>query len=346
MSRQPAPQQRFLYHHTYTRPRQILLQRALWLLLLLAAVIAMLWLLRDHLRDSSDNQISFVDVVYFTFVTITTVGYGDIVPIGDTARLIDALLLTPVRIFVWLMFIGTAYELVFERVLEAWRMRKLQADLNGHVVVIGYGPTGQEAVNELRQRQPPPPHIVVIETDEQALHLAADLGCIGLRGDGTQNAVLTEARIANAEAVLVCTTRDDTNVLSVLSVRQLAPQARIVASARAHENVRLLYQAGANEVVTPFRLAGRLMADATTSHYALRFVADLVTRDGVMEMIERAALPTEHGVPMSQLRGCLVIGLERAGSVIGFWERPDEAIQIGDTVFAIQASKPLASTTQ
>ena len=106
--------------------------------------------------------------------------------------------------------------------------------------------------------------------------------------------------------------------------------------------MKTLYQAGADEMVTPFRLAGRLMADATTSNYAFRFVADLVTREGVMEMIERPALPAEHGTPMSQLRDCLLIGLERSGSIIGFWDRPNEAIQQGDTVFAIQASTPKA----
>jgi voltage-gated potassium channel len=80
-------------------------------LILIVAVV--LWGDRDGLRDTArpDQPMTFVDVSYFTVVSLTTVGYGAIVPVTDLARLINAILLTPVRIFLWALFLGTAYDL-------------------------------------------------------------------------------------------------------------------------------------------------------------------------------------------------------------------------------------------
>src|SRR5688500_4988677 len=89
-------------------PEKTLLIRACLILLLLAIVIAIFWFDRDGLKDQIDGHISFSDILYFGMITVTTVGYGDIVPVSDTARLIDAFAVTPIRIFIWLIFLGTA----------------------------------------------------------------------------------------------------------------------------------------------------------------------------------------------------------------------------------------------
>ncbi len=105
-------------------PERILLNRCLILLVLVAMILAIFWYDRDGLRDQIDGEISFHDVAYFTAVTISTVGYGDIVPVSDRARMKDTLLVTPLRLIIWLIFLGTAYELVLQRWLEARRMKK------------------------------------------------------------------------------------------------------------------------------------------------------------------------------------------------------------------------------
>ncbi|MDH5337004.1 MAG: ion channel [Nitrospira sp.] len=68
------------------------------------------------LRDQADGEMSFSDVVYFTMITVTTVGYGDIVPISTHARLLDALVITPIRFGLWFLFLGTAYQLIIRRI--------------------------------------------------------------------------------------------------------------------------------------------------------------------------------------------------------------------------------------
>src|SRR3546814_7680181 len=104
---------------------------------------------RSGRRDARDGEISFGDVIYFTMVTITTVGYGDIVPVSDRARLLDAFLVTPVRVFLLLIFLGTAYEFVIQKVLEDYRMGRLQRRLRDHIVICGYGHSGRIAAREL-----------------------------------------------------------------------------------------------------------------------------------------------------------------------------------------------------
>src|SRR5688500_15419999 len=74
---------------------------------LLLTAFALLWFDRDGLRDQIDGHLTFGEVIYFTMITITTVGYGDIVPVSERARLIDAFLITPIRLFLWLIFLGT-----------------------------------------------------------------------------------------------------------------------------------------------------------------------------------------------------------------------------------------------
>ena len=141
-------------------PEVTLLLRAGFVLLLVASVFLVFLLDRDGLRDQIDGHVSVSDVFYFTMVTITTVGYGDIVPVSDQARLIDAFFVTPVRIFVWLTFLGTAYQLIIQRLIEEWRMLRLQRELKDHVILCGYGHSGSIAASELLLRGWEPEQIV------------------------------------------------------------------------------------------------------------------------------------------------------------------------------------------
>ena len=137
--------------------------RAGLVLLLLAAVFTVFLLDRSGLQDNVDGHVSVTDVLYFTMITVTTVGYGDIIPVSDQARLIDAFFVTPVRIFVWFIFLGTAYQLIIQRLIEEWRMTRLQRDLQDHVVLCGYGDSGSIAAGELLLRGWAPEQIVVID---------------------------------------------------------------------------------------------------------------------------------------------------------------------------------------
>jgi len=169
-------------------PGRTLLIRLGIVLFLFGLLIRVLWLDREGLKDYSDGHMSFTDVVYFTMVTVTTVGYGDIVP--PRARMIDALVVTPVRIFIWILFLGTAYQLALRQFTEIFRMAKLQSNLDQHVVVCGFGHTGYSAVKELLAKGTDPEHIAVIDPRDDRVQTAVELGVVALKGDATQEGLL------------------------------------------------------------------------------------------------------------------------------------------------------------
>ena len=139
-------------------------------------VVLIHWFDRDGLVDNYDGSISFLDVVYFTMISITTTGFGDIAPISDRARLIEAVIVTPIRIAVLFIFVGAAYDFVIRRSWEKWRMRRIQERLTGHIVVLGFGISGSEAVHELIERGTEPSCIVVMDNSAERLAEAEALG--------------------------------------------------------------------------------------------------------------------------------------------------------------------------
>lgn len=334
---------RLLYLHPTVSAEKKLARRLALVLALFGIVILVFWLERANLHDAADGHLSFGDIVYFTMVTVTTVGYGDIVPVGERARLIDALLVTPVRIFVWFIFLGTAYEFVFQRIFEDLRMNALRQSLQDHVIVCGFGYAGRVAAREVAAQGYERERIVAVELRPERLEDAAALGYIGLRGDATSEAAMREAGAARARAILVALSRDDTTVLAVLTARSVNDSARIIALVRDEENIKLVRKAGADQVVSPARIGGFLLADAVHSRHTTRFVSDILTaRGGELHIAERPALDEEVGKRMEEVRGRLVVAIERDGEVLGFWRTPQEPIRAGDLVFAIEPRRDLA----
>ncbi|MEO7744521.1 MAG: potassium channel family protein [Usitatibacter sp.] len=324
-------------------PGRLLLRRLGMIFVAILAVVLIFWIERDNLRDSLDGSVGLVDVVYFAAITITTVGYGDIVPVGERARLVDAVVVTPIRVFIWLMFLGTAYELFWQRLLEERRMKRLQEDLVGHTIVCGYGYSGSSAARLLGTTEQERRKIVVIDRDADRLEEASACGFIGLRGDCTRDIVLQQASVDSAAAILFCIRRDKVAALAILTARNLNADIRILAMVKDQENVRLLQRAGAQEVIAPSRLAGYLMADAVRSRYTTRFVSDLLAGpSGFIHLVERVARPEEVGRGWRDFEAMLLIAVERAGRIVGFWEADARRIEQGDLLFAIE-SNPGAS---
>ncbi len=140
-------------------------------------VVMIHWFDRDGLIDNVDGHISFLDVVYFTMISITTTGFGDIAPVTDRARLVEAIIVTPIRFAVFFIFVGTAYNFIIKRSWEKWRMAKIQEQLSDHVVVLGYGISGSQSVEELIERGTDPNEIVVepLDTLVQRLGLETEM---------------------------------------------------------------------------------------------------------------------------------------------------------------------------
>lgn len=323
----------------HASPIRDVVRRVALAFVLFLVVIALVWFDRDGLRDNAypDRPLGFVDVLYFTVVSLATVGYGDIAPVSDRARLINALLLTPVRIVVWVLFLGTAYELTVLRMKyrERYRMRVLRERLNQHIVVCGYGVKGRAIVDEMIAHGHRPDDIVIIDPTEAAVETAARRGLAALRGDASSEAMLRAAAIEKASYVLIAPDRDDACVLICLTVRALASDVQIIASAREEENIKLIYGAGANLVVSPSASGGRLMAAAVRQTAVAQFLQDLLTVGHGMGVAEYIVQPDETGLLPSQLpalRGTLVVGLMRGEDRIPYSRLDSFSVLPGDAI--------------
>lgn len=309
--------------------------RALLVILLVGIALGGHWLDRDGLRDNADGAVSFLDVVYFTTITVTTVGYGDIVPVSTTARMFDTFVVTPIRIFVFLIFLGSAYSFMLRQGWERWRMDLVRRRLNKHTIVCGYGATGEAVVAELLERGHPPETIVAVDSDPRRLREAEELGVATVEGDATHNAVLQIAKVECAGTVIVSPGRDDTAVLIVLTVRRLAPDAHVAVSIKAIENELLARDAGASVIVNPISFGGQLLAQCTAGPHIADYVADLVTRGGRVELRERPVRDAEIGRSPRDIASGRILRIYRGDRMIGFWEAEAEILNQGDMVIEV-----------
>jgi voltage-gated potassium channel len=302
---------------------------------LLALAIGVHWIERDGLKDSFDGEVSFLDAIYFTMISITTTGYGDIVPTSDRARMFDAFVVTPIRIFFVLIFIGTAYTFVFRRTWDKWRMERIQQNLQGHVVIAGFGTSGAEALDEMIARGTRPQDIVAIDPDPQALERPLSLGCAVLEADATRDKTLQAVGIERAHALIVSAGRDDTSILITLTARHLAPKLCISVAVRNEDNELLARQAGATTVINPVSFAGLLLAGSTHGAHIADYIADLASSSGRVRLAERTVRPEECGRALSEISQGVGVRVYRDSVPHGFWEPEARSLHPGDVIVEI-----------
>jgi voltage-gated potassium channel len=268
-------------------------------------------------------------------ISITTTGFGDIAPVSDRARLVEAVIVTPIRLAVIYIFVGTAYNFIIKRGWEKWRMARIQERLSDHIVALGFGISGSQAVQELIDRGTDPAAIVVIDKDTERLNEAETLGCNIMEGDATRDELLIAVRIARARAILVSAGRDDTSILIVLTARHLAPEVPISAVVRADDNELLARQAGADNVINPVRFTGLLLAGSAQGSHIADCLSDLASVSGRVQLVERPATPDEIGRPLDACGQGRALRLYRQGAAIGFWEEAARHILPGDVIVEI-----------
>ena len=307
-----------------------------------AAIVALLgllllfhWLERHGLKDMHDGHVSFLDVVYFTMISASTTGYGDIVPVTDNTRLFDALVVTPTRIFFLLIFVGSAYLFVARRSWERFIMRRIQRSLSGHIVVVGYGTKNSRAVQELIDLGAKPEDIVAIDSSEERLAVAKALGCTVVKADATREDTLKAVRVEHAKLVIISAGRDDTSILVCLTARHLAPGVRISVAVNRQDNEVPARLAGADVVVNPFDFAGLLLATTHAGQHIADYLADLATMGGRVRLIEREIRSEEVGKSLKDLPDGLGLRIIRGGTPYGFWRPQVEKLEAGDIIMEI-----------
>ncbi|SHI61447.1 voltage-gated potassium channel [Tessaracoccus bendigoensis DSM 12906] len=322
-------------------PFRELARRGLLALGLLLATTLLVWFDRGSYVDNvGQDGVSFVDALYYATVTVTTTGYGDITPLSQHARLLSALVITPLRIAFLVVLVGTTIEVLANQGSRAIKDSIWRKKLRNHVIVIGYGAKGRSAVNTLRRQGEKPDRIVVIDENPTAVSEANYDGYAAFQGDATRRSLLRRAEVSKARQVIISLDRDDASILTTLTVRQLNPTAGVIVSVREQENVPLVRQSGASAVVTSSETVGRLLGLSAVGPELGTIMQDMLTGAEGLEVHQRLATADEVGQPPSAVTGERVIGIIRNGTLRRFYDKTATRVEIGDELIVVRRAQP------
>ena len=312
-------------------PWSLIARRFGYALLLMVAIAFVAYL--D--RDGYSEPLTFIDALYYSAVTLSTTGYGDITPVTQTARLINIFLITPARVAFLMLLVGTTLSVLTEDSRKTLQIQQWRNSVRNHTIVIGYGTKGRSAIDALIAGGTAPSSIVVIDPDPAALTVAEKRGLITVNGNGTKSDVLRVAAVSRARSVIVAPSSDDTAVLITLSVREMAPSAMIVASVRESENQHLLMQSGADSVIVSSETAGRLLGIATVTPPVVEMMEDLLSPDEGFAVAERQIADDEVGANPRHLAD-IVLGVVRSGELYRIDSPEAETVEPGDRLLYVR----------
>jgi voltage-gated potassium channel len=285
--------------------------------------------------DDGNGEMSLLDAFYYSTVTITTTGYGDIRPVSEEARFVTTVLVTPARVLFLIILVGTTLEILAERSRHAFRVSRWRRTLQDHTIVCGYGTKGRMAVATLLQKGTDPDRIVVIDERTESRRRANDDGLATIEGNASDQRTLELADCADARSVLVAVDRDDTAVLITLTARELNATATIVASVREEENVHLLHQSGANGVITSSGAAGRLLGLSSETPQVTEVLEDLLSVGEGLDITEREVRANEVGPVSASAHHGMMLAVIRAGELLRFDDPRATELRSGDRVIEL-----------
>jgi voltage-gated potassium channel len=328
------------------RPLRQVSKRLLMALMVLAITVFIVWSDRAGYHDNSDGRVTLLDAVYYATVTLSTTGYGDIVPYSDGARLTNVLLITPLRVLFLIILVGTTLEVLTERTREEWRLNRWRSNLREHTVIVGFGTKGRSAMQTLCATGLRKDQIVIVDPSAKVIEAANAEGFVGVVGDATRSDVLIRAELQKARQIVVAPQRDDTAVLVTLTARQLNRGAKIVAAVREEENAPLLRQSGADAVITSSGAAGRLLGLSVLSPSAGTVMEDLIQQGSGLDLIERPVIKAEVGRSVRETED-LVVSVLRGHRLLGYDDPAASPLQLTDrliTIVRAENGSPLDSS--
>jgi voltage-gated potassium channel len=284
---------------------------------------------------------SFRDAVFMTVITLSTIGYSTVRPLGPGGDAFTTVLIVMGLISVFALLAATT-ELIasgeLERSLRRTRVKREIGGLYNHFIVCGYGRVGRAATEEFRKQGLP---VVVLDTKPSAADDLEAAKIPHLAGDATREAVLLQAGITRARGLVCAVDAVALNVYIALSARALREDLTIVARATDSESIDRLYRAGANRVIQPYAVSGRMLAAVSVRPAVIDFL-DLVaiTPDFRLEEIE-----VKEGGPLdgtaiqdvpTRFRGVTVLAVRTAASpMMRAAPEPETVLAAGDVVVVL-----------
>ncbi len=266
------------------------------------------------------SQLTFIDALYMTIITMSTVGFGEVVPLDTNARLFTIILiLMSVSIFGYTISVFTEL-LISGQFFKQLKMKKIHKDitkLKDHIIVCGYGRNGKQAVLKLQEYNR---KVVIVEQHKEVLEKLEHKKILTIDGDSTSDEALIQAGITNASTLITALPSDADNLFVVLTARQLNKNCKIISRASNESSYKKLKFAGADNVIMPDKLGGGHMASLVVTPDVVEFV-DRLTIEGELDTnlkeIAVNDLPEEYigktilDLDLRKRTGCTVIGFKK-----------------------------------
>ncbi len=220
----------------------------------------------------------WLDAAYMAVITLATVGFMEVQPLGDRGRLftIVLILLGVVTIgYIVNRFTDAIIQGYFQDGLRQRRLRRIMDALAEHYVICGFGRMGQQIAAELQAEGV---NFVVVDTNLASMEVAAELGYIAFQGDATLDETLQQVKIHQAVCLITALPSDAENLYTVLSAKTLNPKVRAIARASTEEALVKLQRAGADAVISPYITGGKRMAAAALRPQVMDFVDGILYR--------------------------------------------------------------------
>jgi voltage-gated potassium channel len=291
---------------------------------------------------------TLIEAFYTTVLVVSTLGFAELRPSDFPGRLLTiGLIAAGVGTLYYL--VGALAQSVIESQLDRGKRRTMEhqiARLKNHFIVCGFGRVGQQTCRQLAQENYT---LVVVDNDEQRLERIQSAGYLYVRGDASNDAVLRQAGIERARALLTAVQSDAGNVYITLSARALNPSLFIVARAATAEAEHKLTIAGANRVISPYILGGRSMAGHALRPAVMDFLDVLVHSDDLEMWLEEIAIGPDSslaGVPIgaAQLRenaGITILAVRCSDGRMVVNPDGDVVLGAGDTLIALGTRRDL-----
>lgn len=224
------------------------------------------------------EQYTFIEAVYMTVITLSTVGFTEVHPLDDAGRVFTIILiLANVGVFTYFITQLSTYFMdgEFMQTYKHYKMNHAINQLQHHVILCGFGRSGKEAAKIFHNNHTP---FVVVETQEQFKNEVNFSVPFYVQKDATHDDSLIEAGIANAAVLVTTLPQDADNLFVVLTARALSPSIKIISRAAHHTSVQKLKTAGANHVIMPDKIGGAHMAAVAINPDVREFVELMATQ--------------------------------------------------------------------
>ena len=263
------------------------------------------------------SDYSWIDAFYMTVITITTVGYGEVMPLSPAEKIFVSLLIIS-SIFIVGYAISVITEYILSKNIGILRQKKVQKKLesmHNHIIVCGYGRNGKQAAQKLLAYNRP---FVIIEKDEDVIDRFSDEKNLFILGNAIEDEVLLKAGIERAATLICATPNDADNLFIVLSARQMNKNLKIISRASEETSYKKLKLGGADNVIMPDKIGGDHMASLVVVPDLVEFL-DNLTVSGQQDSINVEQIPFEnmcpdgreqaiHDLDVRKKTGCSIIG--------------------------------------